>query len=144
MSLMINSTHRVALEEIFKLCAKEGKLNKEGLEQMFTMIDYKLPEDQMAEIYVKLFSKKEWVSFEDFLKIFQLKLTDYTLTDVYNAFRVLAKDDDKYIKLSKIKKILEEHNLTEIEVIFLTNQLLPYTDGKGNVDFNEFLKSITG
>jgi hypothetical protein len=33
-------------------------------------------------------------------------LTDYTRDDVWNAFRVIAKDEDKYIPLAKIKKIL--------------------------------------
>ena len=36
------------------------------------------------------------IGFDDFLKIFNLKLTDYTFNDVRNAFKLLAKDDDRY------------------------------------------------
>ena len=43
------------------------------------------------------------------MKIFNLKLTDYTFNDVSNAFKLLAKDDDKYIPLEKIKKILAKN-----------------------------------
>lgn len=35
------------------------------------------------------------IGFDDFLKIFNLKLTDYTFNDVRNAFKLLAKDDDR-------------------------------------------------
>jgi hypothetical protein len=36
------------------------------------------------------------LGFDEFLKIFSLKLTDYTFNDVRNAFKLLAKDDDRY------------------------------------------------
>jgi len=32
-------------------------------------------------------------------------MTDYNLKDVTNAFKLLAKDDDKYIPADKIKKV---------------------------------------
>jgi Ca2+-binding EF-hand superfamily protein len=59
----------------------------------------------------KIFNKKDLIGFEDFLKIFNLKLTDYTFNDVSNAFKLLAKDDDKYIGIEKIKKILSKNGL---------------------------------
>ena len=55
--------------------------------------------------------------------IFNLKLEDYTITDVKNAFKLLAGDDDKLISLDKIKSILERNGLSDMEIIFLTNQL---------------------
>ena len=67
----------------------------------------------------KIFNKKELINFEEFLKIFNLKLTDYTFQDVTNAFKLLAKDDDKYIPLSKIKKILSKNGLEDKEIDFL-------------------------
>jgi Ca2+-binding EF-hand superfamily protein len=47
----------------------------------------------------KIFNKKEQIVFDEFMKIFNLKLVDYTLNDVRNAFKLLAKDDDKYIPI---------------------------------------------
>ena len=52
--------------------------------------------------------------------IFNLKLEDYTITDVKNAFKLLAGDDDKLISLDKIKSILERNGLSDMEIIFLT------------------------
>jgi Ca2+-binding EF-hand superfamily protein len=59
----------------------------------------------------KIFNKKEQIVFDEFLKIFNLKLTDYTFNDVTNAFKLLAKDDDKFISIDKIKKILAKNGL---------------------------------
>lgn len=59
----------------------------------------------------KIFNKKDLIGFDEFLKIFNLKLTDYTFNDVTNAFKLLAKDDDKYISLEKVKKILSKNGL---------------------------------
>ena len=41
--------------------------------------------------------KTEWIDFKQFLGIFNLKLTDYKFDDVKNAFKLLAKEDDKFI-----------------------------------------------
>ena len=43
------------------------------------------------------------------------------MTDVKNAFKLLAREDDKYIKLDEIKSILAENGMTDLEIIFLTN-----------------------
>ena len=76
MSLEVKTTHRQAFKEVFNLVAKDGKLDKKGLADLFTMIDYKVSEDQLNEMIQKLFNKKELIIFDEFLKIFNLKLTD--------------------------------------------------------------------
>ena len=76
----------------------------------------------------KIFNKKDLIGFDEFLKIFNLKLTDYTFNDVTNAFKLLAKDDDKYISLEKVKKILSKNGLAQKEIEFLIHQLEPFTD----------------
>lgn len=58
------------------------------------MIDYQISEEQFSEMVAKIFNKKEQIVFDEFMKIFNLKLVDYTLNDVRNAFKLLAKDDD--------------------------------------------------
>ena len=67
----------------------------------------------------KIFNKKEFINFDEFMKIFHLKLQDYTIGDVKNAFKLLAKDDDKYIPLQKIRKILSKNGVEEKEIEFL-------------------------
>ena len=68
-----------------------------------------------------MFATQERITFDNFLQIFNLKLEDYTITDVKNAFKLLAGDDDKLISLDKIKSILERNGLSDMEIIFLTN-----------------------
>ncbi|CAD8144616.1 unnamed protein product [Paramecium octaurelia] len=96
MSLEVKNAHRQAFKEIFSMKAVEGKLDKKGLADLFIMIDYKIPQEQFDEMVQRIFGKKEQIGFEEFLKIFNLKLTDYTFNDVRNAFKLLAKDDDRH------------------------------------------------
>jgi calmodulin len=143
MSLEIKTLHKQAFREIFNLVAeKDGRMNKTGLSSLFRIIDYNINEDQFNDMVSKLFAKKDTINFEEFMKIFQLKLPDYTTTDVKNAFRLLAKDDDNFIPAAKIKKILDKHGLSDVEIQFLMRQLDKFTDGQGRVNYNEFLKSL--
>jgi len=81
MSLEIKTLHKQAFREIFNLVAeKDGRMNKTGLSGLFRIIDYNI-----NDMVSKLFAKKETINFEEFMKIFQLKLPDYTTTDVKNA-----------------------------------------------------------
>lgn len=143
MSLQIKGLHQQAFREIFGLVAKDGKMDKNGLSELFRIIDYNINEDQFNDMVTKLFFKKETINFDEFMKIFQLKLPDYTTNDVKNAFRLLAKDDDKFIPAVKIKKILDKHGLSDVEIQFLMRQLDKFTDGQGRVDYTEFLKSLS-
>ena len=147
MSLQINHAQRQAFREIFKLATSDGKsdgkLDKEGLDKIFQHIDYKCSEKQLEEFHQKLFSKKDAIEFTEFMNIFKLKMSDYTGQDVQNAFKLLARDDDKYIPQSLIKDILVKNGMTEVEVVFICNQLGPYTDQNGNVNYQDFLQSLS-
>lgn len=143
MTLEIKTLHKKAFGEIFNLVAeKDGRMNKNGLAELFRIIDYNINEDQFNDMVSKLFVKKDTINFEEFMKIFQLRLPDYTPIDVKNAFRLLAKDDDNFISAVKIKKILDKHGLSDVEIQFLMRQLDKFTDGQGRVNYNEFLKSL--
>jgi hypothetical protein len=45
MSLEVKTTHRQAFREIFNLVAKDNKIDKDGLKELFHTIDYKVTED---------------------------------------------------------------------------------------------------
>ena len=145
MSLEIKTAHQGPFKEIFNLIAKKdgtGKMDRAKLAELFQTIDYKLTEEQFNEMANTLFQKKDQVQFDDFLKIFNLKLTEYSVVDVRNAFRLIAKDDDKYIPMEKIKKILEKQGMSEVEILFLTRQLEPYSEG-GKINYGDFLKNLS-
>ncbi|KAL4436465.1 hypothetical protein ABPG74_003031 [Tetrahymena malaccensis] len=143
MSLEIKNNHKTAFQQIFNLVAKDNKIDKKGLEELFHTIDYQVTEEQFNEMVAKIFNKKEQIGFEEFLKIFNLKLTDYTFNDVSNAFKLLAKDDDKYISLEKVKKILAKNGLGQKEIEFLIHQLEPFTDSQKRVNYKDFLNSLS-
>ena len=67
--------------------------------------------------------------------------------DVKNAFRLLSKEYEKpgYIKLDRVKEILAEMGLDDVDIIQLTNQLESQCedgpDGSKMFNFEEFVKS---
>ena len=91
-----------------------------------------------------LFQKKDSVSFDQFCqKLFSLQLNELTTYDIKAAFKVLAKDDDKYIPLPLIKKIIEENSgLNENDAFFLINQIMQYANPQGMVNYADLLKNF--
>ena len=67
----------------------------------------------------------------------------YNEIDVKNAFRLLSKEYDRpgWIKLERVKEILAEMGLNDVDIIQLTNQLSSQCDGDGMFNFEEFVKS---
>ena len=75
-----------------------------------------------------MFAAEGTINFNEFLNIFSLKKNDeFNKTDVKNAFRLLSKeydsDKDGKIKLDRVKEILTEMNIVDIDIVQLTNQL---------------------
>ena len=107
------------------------------------MVDFK-PNEKQDEEFRAMFNKKTEIGFNDFLQIFSLKSNNqYNEVDVKNAFRLLSKEYDKpgYIKLERVKEILAEMGLADVDIIQLTNQLTQQCDEDGMFNFEEFVKS---
>ena len=86
------------------------------------MVDFK-PNDKQNEEFKAMFDKKPEITFSDFLNIFSLKSnTQYSEIDVKNAFRLLSKEYDRpnCIKLDRVKEILGEMGLEDVDIIQLT------------------------
>ena len=94
-----------------------------------------------------MFAKKPQIGFADFLQIFSLKSNNqYNEVDVKNAFRLLSKEYERpgWIKLERVKEILAEMGLDDVDIIQLTNQLETQCEGEGDnkmFNFEEFVKS---
>ncbi len=89
------------------------------------MVDFKTNEKQDEE-FKAVFNKKPEIGFNEFLQIFSLKSNNqYNEIDVKNAFRLLSKEYDRpgWIKLERVKEILAEMGLNDVDIIQLTNQL---------------------
>ena len=86
------------------------------------------------------------MNFKDFMNIFSLKSnSQFNRIDVKNAFRLLSKeyDDERagQIKLDRVKEILTEMGITDMEIVQLTTQLQDLADKDGYINFEEFVDS---
>jgi len=84
------------------------------------------------------------LSFTEFLTIFSLKSnSQFNETDVLNSFRLLSKEYDRegMIKIDRVKEILLEMGINDLEVTQLTTQLQSLQDSDGYFNFEEFVKS---
>lgn len=142
MSLTLTDKNKATIKQVFNMYANtEGKITKEGLEQIFEMIGYKVSADQMGEIKKMLFDNKTEINFQKFLELFKLQLNELTKDDIKSAFKVLAKDSDNLIPIAVIKQIIDENSgLSETDTLFLLNQIMHYKDDQDNVNFVALLK----
>lgn len=144
MSLTLTDKNKATIKQVFNMYAnQDGKITKEGLEQIFEMIGYKVSPDQMNEIKKMLFDNKSEINFQKFLELFKLQLNELTKDDIKSAFKVLAKDSDNLIPIAVIKQIIDENSgLSETDTLFLLNQIMHYKDDQDNVNFVALLKNF--
>ena len=82
------------------------------------------------------------LTFNQFLNVFSLKSNrQFQEVDVKNAFRLLSKEYDRpnMIRLDRVKEILTEMGITDLEIVQLTTQL----EGlcvDGYFDFEKFVR----
>ena len=142
----ISTMEQGYFREIFDLHASKnpnGKLTYELLQELFEMVAFK-PNEKQNEEFKEMFAQKSEISFKEFLSIFSLKSNNqYNEVDVKNAFRLLSKEYDHpgMIKIDRVKEILAEMGLKDVDIIQLTNQLNSLTDDNGMFNFEEFVKS---
>ena len=124
----ISDMDKKYFREIFQLNAidDEGndvgpnrdKLNLAGLNKIFEMVGFE-PNEKQKQEFEEMFQKKPMINFGDFLNIFTLKSNaQFNEVDVKNSFRLLSKEYNKdgHIKLDRVKEILTEMGLTDLEV----------------------------
>ena len=85
------------------------------------------------------------LTFAQFLNVFSLKSNkQFNEVDVKNAFRLLSKEYDSeragMIRLERVKEILTEMGITDLEIVQLTTQLQGLCDSEGYFDFEKFVK----
>ena len=68
MTLRLSEVNRETIRQVYNLHAKDGRLDREGLEDIFKMIGYNITQDQLEDMKNTLFQKKEQIGFADFLK----------------------------------------------------------------------------
>ena len=69
---------------------KSGKLDPEGLDKIFRIIDFKPKEQEMKVIMKNLFRNSNEIGFEMFLKIYSLNLDPNNMIDIKNVIPITA------------------------------------------------------
>ena len=119
----INETDRGYFREIFNLHANaDQKIDLEGLNKIFEMVGF-VPNEKQRQEFEQCFEKKSHLNFDGFLNIFSLKSnSQFNEVDVKNAFRLLSKEYEREncIKLDRVKEILVEMGVSDLEVTQLT------------------------
>ena len=119
--------------EIFNLEAHErheghrGKrIDFEALDRIFKMVGFEPNQKQIAEFQQMFEQHNGTLNFKEFLNVFSLKSNpQFQEVDVKNAFRLLSKEYERpnMIRLERVKEILTEMGITDLEIVQLTTQL---------------------
>ena len=84
------------------------------------------PNPKQKQEFKDMFEKEETINFRQFLNLFSLRSNpEFEQTDVKNAFRLLSKEytQEGMIKLDRVKEILTEIGISDLEIVQLTTQL---------------------
>ena len=140
----ISDMDKKYFREIFEMNENaEKKIDSKRLFKIFEVVGFEPNEKQKKE-FEEIFLKKPLIDFKGFLDIFSLKSNDQIdKTDVKNAFRLLSKEytRENMISLTRVKELLQEMGLTDLEVVQLTSQLTGLRDSDDMIDFNAFVDS---
>ena len=121
----MNNVENQYFREIFALksCdANKQKLNRDGLNAIFEMVGF-MPNDKQTQEFDEIFKKNPEITFTQFKQIFYLHNTSqFNSVDVKNAFSLLSREYDNpgHIKIDRLKEILSEMGITDLEIVQLT------------------------
>lgn len=69
----LKTAQQQAFLEIFNIHAQGGKINKQGLADIFHRIGFKVTEQNFEHICEKAFGSKPQITFEEFMETFKVK-----------------------------------------------------------------------
>lgn len=90
----LKTAQQQAFLEIFNLHAVDGKISKKDLDDIFYRIGFKISKQNFEDICEKAFGPKDKITFEEFMETFKVKESNFDLTDIKNAFKLIAGDSD--------------------------------------------------
>ena len=93
--------------------AKDGKINKKDLEDIFERVGYFVSHQHFTELCQKIFDIYSQVNFEQFMEAFKVTNSEFDLRDIKNAFRLIAGDDDRFIPVEKIIEMFKKNDVQE-------------------------------
>ena len=145
----INELDRKYFREIFYLEARihEGHSDKridfDALNRIFKMVGFEPNKKQEGE-FLQMFEQSDGtLGYKQFEDVFSLKQNpQFQEVDVKNAFRLLSKEYERpnMIKVDRVREILTEMGITDLEIVQLTTQLEGLKNEEGYFNFEQFVK----
>jgi len=134
--------NRAHYREIFNLYARQGKITKEKLNDLFRLVQLNPTPEEKERYFNIVFENRQSATFDDFLKLFRLKCstTEYTSDEIYKGFLMMS-DSDRKLHVSKIEELIDEHTEDPQEKVFLMDHVRHYVDEHGYVDYTQFVNN---
>jgi len=146
----ISDMDRKYFKEIFNLEARmydghrDKRIDYEALIRIFKMVGFD-PNPKQQQEFIDMFAHNNGtLNLQEFLNVFSLKSNpQFKEVDVKNAFRLLSKEYDRpgMIRLERVKEILQEMGITDMEIVQLTTQLQVLCNAEGYFNFEDFVTS---
>ena len=134
--------NKIHYRDIFNLYAKQGKITKDKLREMFELVQLHPSAEEMEKYINIVFENRENATLDDFLKLFKMRCVsqEYTSEEIRKGFLLLS-DADKNLHISKIEELIKSHVTEPKEQEFLIDHMRHFTNENGIVDYNEFINS---
>lgn len=133
--------NKIHYRDIFNLYAKQGKITKDKLREMFELVQLHPSAEEMEKYLNIVFEGRQTATLDDFLKLFKMRCVsqEYTSEEIKKGF-ILLSDSDRKLHISKVEELIRTHVSDPKEQDFLIDHMKHFTED-GYVDYNEFIAS---
>jgi Ca2+-binding EF-hand superfamily protein len=133
--------NKIHYRDIFNLYAKQGKITKDKLREMFELVQLHPSAEEMEKYLNIVFEGRQTATLDDFLKLFKMRCVsqEYTSEEIKKGF-ILLSDSERRLHISKVEELIRTHVLEPKEQDFLIDHMKHFTED-GYVDYNEFIAS---
>lgn len=133
--------NKIHYRDIFNLYAKQGKITKDKLREMFELVQLHPSAEEMEKYLNIVFEGRQTATLDDFLKLFKMRCVsqEYTSEEIKKGF-ILLSDSERRLHISKVEELIRSHVADPKEQDFLIDHMKHFTED-GYVDYNEFIAS---
>lgn len=134
--------NKIHYRDIFNLFAKQGKITKDKLEEMFQLVQLSPSPEEMEKYMNLVFENRTQATLDDFLKLFKMRCVsqEYTSEEIKKGF-ILLSDAERKLHISRVEELIKSHVADPREQEFLIDHMKHFTDESGHVDYDEFISS---
>jgi Ca2+-binding EF-hand superfamily protein len=134
--------NKIHYRDIFNYFAKQGKITKDKLEEMFRLVQLYPSPEEMEKYMNIVFENRSQASLDDFLRLFKMRCVsqEYTSEEIKKGF-ILLSDSERKLSIARVEELIKSHVSDPREQEFLIDHMRHFTDESGNVNYNDFISS---